>query len=40
MITSADISSRFWNLKQKPAEELNREQVFIDDIIAKAHVER
>jgi hypothetical protein len=40
MITSEDISSRFWNLTQKPAEELNREQVFIDDIIAKAHVER
>ncbi len=40
MFTSTDISNRFWNLPQKASEEINREQVFIDDIIAKAHIER
>ncbi len=38
--TSADISRRFWNLPQKADEETAREQTFIDDIIAKAHIER
>ena len=40
MITSTDISSRFWNLPQKADEEAAREQTFIDDIIQKAHIER
>lgn len=40
MITSTIISSRFWNLPQKPDEEAAREQTFIDDIIQKAHIER
>ncbi|MCL1830832.1 MAG: class I SAM-dependent methyltransferase [Oscillospiraceae bacterium] len=40
MITSSDISERFWNLPQKAEEEIKREQTFIDDIIQKAHIER
>lgn len=40
MTTSTDISRRFWNLPQKADEETTREQIFIDDIIAKAHIER
>jgi SAM-dependent methyltransferase len=40
MSTSTEISRRFWNLPQKADEETAREQTFIDDIIAKAHVER
>ena len=40
MPVSTDISSRFWNLPQKANEETAREQIFIDDIIAKAHIER
>jgi SAM-dependent methyltransferase len=40
MTTSTDISRRFWNLPQKADEETSREQTFIDDIIAKAHIER
>jgi len=40
MATSTDISRRFWNLPQKAREETEREQVFIDDIISKAHIER
>ncbi len=40
MTTSADISSRFWNLPQKADEELAREATYIDDIIQKAHIER
>lgn len=40
MTTSTDISNRFWNLPQKADEETKREQTFIDDIIAKAHIER
>jgi 2-polyprenyl-3-methyl-5-hydroxy-6-metoxy-1,4-benzoquinol methylase len=37
---STEISSRFWNLPQKPLEEVNRESIFIDDIIQKAHIEK
>ncbi len=40
MASSKDISSRFWNLPQKADEELDRESIFIDDIISKAHTER
>ncbi len=40
MSKSTDISSRFWNLPQKAMEEMDREHNFIDDIIAKAHIER
>ena len=40
MTTSTDISRRFWNLPQKSGEETIREQIFIDDIIQKAHIER
>ena len=40
MTSSTDISRRFWNLPQKSGEETMREQTFIDDIIAKAHIER
>ena len=40
MATSADISRRFWNLPQKASEEIKREQIFIDDIIQKSHIER
>ena len=40
MTTSTDISRRFWNLPQKAAEEVTREQTYIDDIIQKAHIER
>ncbi|MDR0904945.1 MAG: methyltransferase domain-containing protein [Oscillospiraceae bacterium] len=38
--TSTEISDRFWNLPQKAGEETQRELTFIDDIIAKAHIER
>jgi 2-polyprenyl-3-methyl-5-hydroxy-6-metoxy-1,4-benzoquinol methylase len=40
MSKSTEISRRFWNLPQKADEETAREQTFIDDIIAKAHIER
>ena len=40
MTTSSDISSRFWSLPQKPYEETRREEIFIDDIIQKSHIER
>jgi 2-polyprenyl-3-methyl-5-hydroxy-6-metoxy-1,4-benzoquinol methylase len=40
MTTSAEISSRFWNLPQKADEETARETTYIDDIIQKAHIER
>lgn len=40
MIKPDDISERFWNLPQKPDEEARREQLFLDDVIHKAHVER
>lgn len=40
MDKSTEISARFWNLPQKPLEELNRETIFIDDIIQKAHIEK
>jgi SAM-dependent methyltransferase len=37
---SQQISQKFWNLPHKATEETEREQTFIDDIIAKAHIER
>jgi ubiquinone/menaquinone biosynthesis C-methylase UbiE len=40
MEKSMEIASRFWNLPQKPFEELNREKNFIDDIIQKTHIEK
>jgi len=40
MTSSTDIARRFWNLPQKSDEEASREYTFIDDIIAKAHIER
>ena len=40
MSISTEISRRFWNLPQKADEETAREHTFIDDIIAKAHIER
>ena len=40
MTSSTDISRRFWNLAQKANEEVSREKTYIDDIIAKAHIER
>jgi SAM-dependent methyltransferase len=40
MEKSTEISSKFWNLPQKPFEELDREKLFIDDIISKNHIEK
>ena len=40
MEKSTEISSKFWNLPQKTTEELEREIIFIDDIIAKSHIEK
>ena len=40
MTRSSDIAGRFWNLPQKPGEEVARELSFIDDIIQKAHLQR
>jgi ubiquinone/menaquinone biosynthesis C-methylase UbiE len=40
MDKSTEISSSFWNLSQKPLEELGREEIFIDDIIQKKHIEK
>ena len=40
MEKSTEISLKFWNLPQKPIEELNRENNFIDDIIQKSHIEK
>ena len=40
MSISTEISRRFWNLPQKADEETARELTYIDDIIAKAHIER
>jgi len=40
MINPEDIAERFWSLTQKPSEEARREQLFLDDVIHKAHVER
>lgn len=37
---SEDISERFWNLPQKPEEEAQRESLFLDDVIHKAHLDR
>jgi SAM-dependent methyltransferase len=37
---SREISQKFWNLPHKATEETERELTFIDDIIAKAHIER
>lgn len=36
MISSTDITRRFWNLPQKADEESIREKIFIDDIIQKS----
>jgi ubiquinone/menaquinone biosynthesis C-methylase UbiE len=38
--TSRDIAERFWSLPQKGAEEDRREQLFMDDIVQKAHLDR
>ena len=35
-----DIAYRHWNLSAKPSEEEERETLFMDDIIQKAHLER
>ena len=40
MDKSTEISSKFWNLPQKPFEEMDRETTFIDDIIQKSHIEK
>jgi hypothetical protein len=40
MTISTDISRRFWNLPQKPGEELSREKTFIDDIIMSYHLSK
>ncbi len=40
MVDPEDISERFWSLAQKPSEEARREQLFLDDVIHKAHFER
>lgn len=40
MVNPEDIAERFWSLAQKPGEEARREQLFLDDVIHKAHVER
>lgn len=34
------VAGRFWNMPQKGAEEAVREQLFMDDIIQKDHIER
>ncbi len=40
MLTSTDISRRFWNLPHMGEEEAKREAINMDDIIQKAHIER
>jgi ubiquinone/menaquinone biosynthesis C-methylase UbiE len=40
MTESEDIAERFWSLPQKPDEEARREELFLDDVIHKAHVQR
>jgi len=40
MTKPEDISERFWSLPQKPDEETRREQLFMDDVIHKAHLDR
>lgn len=40
MPNATDIAARFWNQANKGIEEQLREQMFIDDIIAKDHMER
>jgi SAM-dependent methyltransferase len=40
MTESENIAERFWSLPQKPDEEARREQLFLDDIIHKAHLDR
>lgn len=37
---SRKISERMWNLPDKGEVESRREQLFIDDIVQKAHIER
>lgn len=34
------IAKRFWSLEQKPVEEDQREALFMDDVIQKAHLDR
>jgi len=40
MVNPEDIAERFWSLAQKPSEEARREQLFLDEVIRKAHCER
>src|SRR5262249_35311644 len=40
MTESEDIAERFWSSPQKPDEEARREQLFLDDVIHKAHLDR
>ncbi|MBI9014654.1 MAG: methyltransferase domain-containing protein [Clostridiales bacterium] len=40
MSDSKNISERHWNLSDKGERENNREELFIDDIIQKSHIER
>ncbi len=40
MVDSEDICERFWNLPWKADEEAKREELFLDDIIQKAHIDR
>jgi len=40
IVNPEDIAERFWSLAQKPSEEARREQLFLDDVIHKAHLER
>jgi 2-polyprenyl-3-methyl-5-hydroxy-6-metoxy-1,4-benzoquinol methylase len=40
VVKSEDIAERFWSLPSKPGEETCREQLFLDDVIHKAHCDR
>lgn len=40
MVDPEDICERFWSLPTKPDEETRREQLFLADIIPKAHLDR
>src|SRR5262249_60269167 len=40
MTESEDIAERFWCLLHKPDEEARREQLFLDDVIHKGHLDR
>lgn len=35
-----EIAARFWNLKSKGDEEARREELFLDDVVQKAHLDR